>query len=65
MVRKKGNDPYKNLEILQFAGKYSLKCIPIPTNKEYTKKLISQIEKILKRMRWKALFFSKNIKNIN
>merc|ERR1711884_994404 len=42
-----------------FAGKYSMKNIPIPNDTEYKKKLISQIEKIVRRMRWRALFFLK------
>ena len=34
-----------------------MKNIPVPTNNsEYMKKLIAQMEKIVKRMRWKALF---------
>ena len=48
-----------NLEKLAFAGKYSTKNIPIPTKSEYMKKLIGQMEKIMKNMRWKALFFLK------
>ena len=35
---------------------YSLKNIPVPTNKEYTMKLLSRVEDVIKRMRWKALF---------
>ena len=35
---------------------YSLKNIPIHTNKKYTISLISKAEHFLKRMRWKALF---------
>jgi tRNA uridine 5-carbamoylmethylation protein Kti12 len=49
-----------NLEKLAFAGKYSMKNIPIPTRSEYMKKLIIQMEKIMKNMRWKALFFLKD-----
>ena len=48
-----------NLEKLAFAGKYSMKNIPIPKKSEYMKKLIGQMEKIVKNMRWKALFFLK------
>ena len=48
-----------NLEKLAMAGKYSTKNIPIPKKSEYMKNLISQMEKIVKCMRWKALFFLK------
>ena len=34
-----------------------MRNIPIPTNKEYTKRLIEKTEDVLLRMRWKALFF--------
>ena len=36
---------------------YSLKNIPIPTANEYLKHLIGKVESVLKRMRWRALFF--------
>ena len=49
-----------NLEKLAFAGKYSMKNIPIPKKSEYMKKLIAQMEKIDKNMRWKAIFFLKD-----
>ena len=38
---------------------YSLKNIPFPSNDSFMKKLIHQTEKLLNRMRWKALFFKK------
>ena len=61
MTRNRGNKPNTKFEKLLFAGKYSMKNIPVPTNNtEYMKKLIAQMEKIIKRMRWKALFFLKN-----
>lgn len=48
---------------------YSTKNIPIPSNREYTTKLIEMTEKLLKRMRWKTFFFLhpeiKNSNNIN
>ena len=34
-----------------------MKCIPTPTNRQYTRKLIEQTESIMTRMRWKAYFF--------
>ena len=49
-----------NLEKLALAGKYSMKNIPIPKKSEYMKKLIGQLEKINKNMRWKAIFFLKD-----
>ena len=61
MTRDRRNKPNTKFERLSFAGKYSMKNIPVPSNnKEYMKKLIAQMEKIIKRMRWKALFFLKD-----
>ena len=34
-----------------------MRNIPIPTNKEYTKRLIEKTEDVLRRIIWKALFF--------
>ena len=36
---------------------YSLKNIPVPSNRLYLKKLIEMTESVLKRMRWRAFFF--------
>ena len=36
---------------------YSLKNIPIPSEKLYTKRLIGKVEDVIKRMRWKSHFF--------
>lgn len=41
----------------KFNINYSNKNIPIPTKRQYTLSLISKIEKIIKRMRWKVLEF--------
>ena len=38
---------------------YSTKNIPIPTNSEYTKKLIDKVEDFIKRLRWRVFFFLK------
>ena len=38
---------------------YSLKNIPIPSIKEYRKRLIDRTEDVIKRMRWKAFFYLK------
>ena len=35
---------------------YSLKNIPLPTEKSYKINLIEKVEQVIKRMRWKALF---------
>jgi hypothetical protein len=59
MVRKRGQVNTK-LGKLPFAGKYSMKNIPIPKSSEYMKKLIGQMEKVVRNMRWKALFFLKD-----
>ena len=37
---------------------YSLKKTPLPGKRSYKLKLIEKIESVLKRMRWKAHFFS-------
>ena len=56
MTRKRGNKPNTKFESLPFPNNYSMKNIPIPKENEYMKKLIAQMEKIVKRMHWKALF---------
>ena len=38
---------------------YSLKNIPIPSEKQYKKNLLEKTEEIIKRMRWKADFLDK------
>ena len=38
---------------------YSTKNIPLPTKKQYLKNLTAKVEKVIKRMRWKAYFFDK------
>ena len=45
MVRNRSDKPNTKFEKLPFAGKYSMKNIPIPKNGEYMKKLISQMER--------------------
>ena len=39
---------------------YSIKKIPIPTQKRYLLQLMEKIEIVIKRMRWKAMQFSSN-----
>ena len=64
MVRKRKRENVNtHLEKLPFAGKYSMKNIPIPSKTEYMKKLIAQMEKVVKNMRWKALFYLKEDEN--
>ena len=50
MTRKRGEKVNTKFEKLPFAGKYSMKNIPIPKDSEYMKKLVAQMEKIIKRM---------------
>ena len=38
---------------------YSLKNVPVASKASYTKKLLEQTESLIRRMRWKALFFEK------
>ena len=42
---------------------YSLKNIPIPSEKSYKLKLIEKVEQVIKRMRWKAHFFDSKDKD--
>jgi hypothetical protein len=43
------------MEATQFD--YSTKNIPVPSEKDYSKKLIEKREQLCKRMRWKAHFY--------
>ena len=36
---------------------YSGKNIPLPSNKDYLKRLLEMTESLIKRMRWKAFYF--------
>ena len=45
------------MEQLDFAGNYSFKNIPTPGKLEYMKQLVDSIEKLLRRMRWRAFYF--------
>ena len=42
---------------------YSLKNIPIPSKRNYKLKLMEKTEMLIKRMRWKAIFFDEKDKN--
>ena len=39
---------------------YSIKNIPIPSERSYFIQLIEKIEAVIKRMRWKLIFYKKN-----
>ncbi|PIK41052.1 hypothetical protein BSL78_22094 [Apostichopus japonicus] len=39
---------------------YSDKNIPLPSRREYTKRLLEKVESLIKRMRWRAFFFTKD-----
>ena len=39
---------------------YSVKNIPIPSEREYKVQLTEKIEALIRRMRWKAIFFNEN-----
>ena len=43
------------MEATQFD--YSTKNIPVPSEKDYSKKLIEKTEELYRRMRWKAHFY--------
>ena len=47
--------PGTRMEQIRF--NYSMKNIPLPHGNSYKKKLIEKVESVIKRMRWKALFF--------
>ena len=57
MVRKKRENINTHIEKLPFAGKYSMKNIPIPTKSQYMKKLIAQMEKVVKKHEVEGLVF--------
>ena len=42
---------------------YSMKNIFIPSQRNYKYNLIEKVESVIKRMRWKALFFDKSSNN--
>ena len=42
---------------------YSVKNIPIPSEREYKIQLTEKIEAVIRRMRWKAAFFDGNVEN--
>ena len=41
----------------RFDINYSKKNIPLPSEKQYKLQLISKVESVIKRMRWKAMQF--------
>ena len=45
------------MDRLQFSGKYSFKNITTPRKEEYTKQLVYSMEQLLRRMRWRALYY--------
>ena len=47
----------------RFNISYSQKNIPIPTKKQYKIQLISKVEDLVKRMRWKAFEFLGKLDN--
>ena len=42
---------------------YSMKNIPLPSKTAYLKTMISKLESLIKRMRWKAYFFDQKTEN--
>ena len=42
---------------------YSMKNIPITTKQRYKILLTEKVESVLKRMRWKAIFYEEEMKN--
>ena len=45
------------MERLNFAGKYSFKNIITPKKLEWNKQLVHSIEKVLRRMRYRAYYY--------
>ena len=43
---------------------YSLKNIPVPSADSYKRRLIEKVESVIRRMRWKAFFFSKGSEEV-
>ena len=54
---------YRNMESINF--RYSMKNVLLATKNQYKYKLIEKVEIVLKRMRWKALFFDNTNDNNN
>ena len=48
----------------KFNLNYSLKNIPIPSEKQYKLQMIEKIEAVIKRMRWKAIIFENQQKHV-
>ena len=46
-----------HIKMERFNISYSKKNIPLPSEKEYITQLVSKVENVTKRMRWKALQF--------
>ena len=59
MVRKKRENINTHIEKLPFAGKYSMKNIPIPTKSQYMKKANCSNGKGCKKHEVEGLVFSK------
>ena len=49
----------------KFDFDYSMKNIPIPSNRSYKLKLVDKMELVVKRMRWKAHFYFEDQKRKN
>ena len=52
----------QNMDLNTVNFKYSLKNVPVPGKKAYCKLLIEKVEAVIKRMRWKAFYYEKSIK---
>ena len=44
----------------KFTLNYSMKNVPLPSKKLYLKCLTEKVEKFIKRIRWKAMFYEQN-----
>ena len=49
----------------RFDTNYLYENIPIPSKKEYKTQLISKVEKVIKRMKWKGLEFLQKLNSNN
>ena len=49
----------------KFEIEYSMKNIPIPSQRQYKIELILKVEKLIKRMRWETLEFLGKLKHIH
>ena len=61
LCSRKSNYQERRMDPIDFG--YSMKNIPITTKQRYKILLTEKVESVLKRMRWKAIFYEEEMKN--